>query len=106
MLVEKNWGTYWSAGELRKLEGLARAGMSPPNIAYLLQRSVGGVKQRLAVLRTAELYRFGGDSDTLVSVRKDPKFNFGQGPKLQTVSGKVVSTTTKKGQSRVKIGKN
>lgn len=73
---EVNAGTYWSAGELRTLDHLDKKGNSPQDIAVTMKRTVGGVKQRLAIIRTSYLLRFGGDSDTLVSSRKNPRFRF------------------------------
>lgn len=73
---EINSGTYWSAGELRRLDMMARKGWTASRIACKLKRSTGAVSMRLSILRTAKLFELGNDKDTLVSTRKDPRFNY------------------------------
>lgn len=88
---EINAGTYWSAGELRTLDRLAKEGRTPQEIAITMKRTVGGIKQRLSIIRTSYLFQLGGDSDTLVSTRKNPTFNFGRKDDMSTKKAKAKS---------------
>lgn len=78
---EENACTYYSAGELRKIEQYAKEGKTPAEIAYLTRRSISAIRQTLGSIRRANLMYKGGESDTLMDTKKDPYFIQKKSPK-------------------------
>lgn len=63
--------TYWSAGELHKLQELVASGYNTTDIAKLLGRSHNAIKLRLYHLKTARLAASSNPRETMITIDKD-----------------------------------
>jgi len=66
----ENSGTYWSAGEMRQLVARLYSGQDIKTVARKHRRSVTACEAIYRDVRRIRLLETGGDSDTLITLRK------------------------------------
>jgi len=98
-----NHGTYWSSGELRKLNSLVISGISWEQIATQLKRTVLSCKTQDAIIRKLSLFKSTDDSATMISLRKS---NSLARLELNIMSDSEPRFKETKGVSQVVIGKH
>ena len=96
-----NHGTYWSAGELRKLNSLVVSGLNWQQIGLELKREPTACKVQDSIIRKIELFKSLDDDATMRSLRKS---NALVRLELNILNSPDPWVDSKKGQSQVKIG--
>jgi len=98
-----NHGTYWSAGELRKLNSLVVSGLDWDQIGHQLKREPSACKVQDAIIRKLTLFQSTDDTATMCSLRKSNNL---ARLELNILSDPEPRFKEVKGQSQVMIGAN